>query len=67
MSTTEPQFNDPPRPFHQYPLQYCTVRLKLGLFGAELLKCCAQQIRTKSAKVSDGRPPRARRFLHGLR
>ena len=20
MSTTEPQFNDPPRPFHQYPL-----------------------------------------------
>ena len=21
MSTTEPQFNDPPRPFHQYPLR----------------------------------------------
>ena len=38
---------------------YSTVRLKLGLFGAELLKCCAQQIRTKSAKVGDGRPARS--------
>ena len=26
MSTTEPQFNDPPRPFHQYPLLYFLVR-----------------------------------------
>ena len=23
MSTTEPQFNDPPRPFGQYPLPVC--------------------------------------------
>ena len=32
----------------------------MALFGAELLKCCAQQIRTKSAKVGDGRPARSR-------
>ena len=31
----------------------------MGPFGAELLKCCAQQIRTKSAKVGDGRPARS--------
>ena len=29
-------------------------------FGAELLKCCAQQTRTKSAKVGDGRPALSR-------
>ena len=46
------------------PLQYVkprgVVRLKLGLFGAELLKCAAAQIWTKSAKVGDGRPARSR-------
>ena len=34
------------------------VRLKLGLFV--LLTCGAPQIRTKSAKVGDGRPARSR-------
>ena len=34
---------------------YSTVRLKLGLFGAELLKCTTVQIWTKSAKVGDTR------------
>ena len=32
----------------------------MGLYGAELLKCAAAQIRTKSAKVGDGRPARSR-------
>ena len=36
------------------------LRLKLGLFGAELLKLRQAQIRTKSAKVGDGRPDRSR-------
>ena len=37
------------------------VRLKLvGLSRAELLKCSREQIRTKSAKVGDGRPARSR-------
>ena len=32
----------------------------MGLFGAKLLKCARAQIRTKSAKVGDGRPARSR-------
>ena len=39
----------------------------MGHFGAELLKCSREQIRTKSAKVGDGRPgplAGARRPLH---
>ena len=44
----------------QWSMPRGEVRLKLGLFGAELLKCAAAQIRTKSAKVGDGRPARSR-------
>ena len=48
---------------------YGSTTKKLGLFGAELLKCARAQILTKSAKVGDGRPARsrvegARRSLH---